>query len=273
MANEHIVLCNEIIVDSTNDTVNFKESGTSRTATLTHGTFFLYGNGSETGDASDGTSNGDFGANLTAAMTAAALVANYTCETYFWTDSTHIATQFQVLTNTGTIQIVTGGTFDLTLLGFSTNTAIASVINSDISASASWVCDQPYVSILNLTRDHSYSQRFSSGGKPYSYALKDQSLDLELLFNNVSKRRAIYSNTTSNETDSFEMFYNTLRKGGYARAYVVEIDGVAYSTDSSSLRIQGVLNLDKTDDFNPAFVQNTTLLYDFGITIREVVAL
>ena len=273
MANEHIVICSEIIIDSTNDIIEFKEAGIARTATLDHGIYFLYGNGAETGTADEGTAKGDLTANITAAMNTESVSAAYVGEVYFWSDSTHIGTEFVLNSSVGTVQLLATSTFPLLYLGFSGDTSIADLISSDVSAAASWMCDQPYVSVLNITRDHSYSQRFSSGGKPYSYSLKDSSVNIEFLFNNVSKRRTIYSDAETNITDSFESFYDTIRKGCYIRLYVVSVVGVAYSTNVSMLRTQGVLNLDKTENFNPKFVGNNSGLYDFGITVQEVVAL
>ena len=273
MANEYLMIASEIRIDSTNDTIQFRESGTLRSATLTHGIYFLYGNGTETGTAADGTDSGDFTANVIAAFDAAAASTTYTGETYFWVDSTHICTQFQLIPSAGTLQVLTSGTFPMGVLGFSTDSAVAAVVNSDISASASWMCDQPYVTILNFERDHSYSQRFSSGGKPYSYALKESAVNITLPFRNVSKRRTSFQWDETNQNDAFETLYDTIRKGGYLRVYVINTTGTGYSTDVNSLRTQGVLNLDKTPNFNPKFVQNNASLFDFDITIREVASI
>lgn len=262
MTCEYAFFSTRITIDSTNKTIDFKRNTTPFTATLTEGNYYIFG---------DGTDDLDLCKNIKDAMENADGSGTYTAGAYIWDTPTRNICELTIGHSADQVQILTSGDLDMSILGFTEDSALAFTAVSDSTPQTIWMSDQPYYSLRNIDIKSNQSMHLSKGGQPYFYrnavAAKNQIFDIK----NTCKRRTLHHDDKSNISDSFETFFEHLSTGVYVKVFV-ESDptSVIYQASLDNVVISGVLNVERMPEFKFSEISPAANLYSWQIPILEV---
>lgn len=262
MAGKYLVFTSEITIDSSNDTIDFKRGTTPTTATLSHGTFYLYGDGSE---------DGDFVKNVVDALEAVSGSVTYSAAAYIWPTYDRNLSEFSIQPSVGQMQFFMTGSFDMNLLGFSEDSALAFSVTSDSSCPTIWMSDQPYVKIRDIQSNQNFNMHMTKGGIPYFYKKAVERKTVSIPIRHTQKRRTMYFDDKLNQLDSFENFYTYLCAGNYVKVLIEDTpNGVIFEASTGNLLIGGVLDIDSMSTFAPTETGVASGLFNWDIPIIEV---
>lgn len=161
------IFCAEIVVESGANTIIF-DDGAARTATITPGSYCLYGDASESGNIDAGDSNGDLLAAIKTAMEAVS-AQTYTLVYTAKVTSGGVTGEVVITQDSGSLHLDSGSTFDMTLLGFPAagqDDGGASVTSS-LSPGATWCSNSPPKIVYGSGAEHPCSQSFAPSGRPF----------------------------------------------------------------------------------------------------------
>lgn len=261
MTCEYAFLSTRITIDSTNKTIDFKRNTTPYTATLTEGNYYVFGNG---------TDDLDLCKNIKEAFETADS-GTYSVNTYIWETKTRNISELTIGHSVDQIQVLTSGTFDMSVLGFTADTALAYSAVSDSNILTIWMSDQPYFSLRNIEVKSNQKMHLSKGGQPYFYrnavTQKNQIFDIK----NTCKRRTLHHDDKENSSDSFETFFEHLSTGVYVKVFVEAMpSGVIFEASLDNVVVSGVLNVERMPEFKFAEISPAANLYSWQIPILEV---
>lgn len=212
----YYVLASEIEITSANNVIKFKEdAGTTRTATIATGTYYLYGPGSEAGDLCKAIAD--------AMTTAPDADADYVVE-YRGVITAGSVTGQVTIRDVGDgfdIQIIASGTtFPLVLIGFPVADSIAeTVIASTLSPSHTWCSDQPPELVDPDGFEVEVAQHVAGGGQRHTFTSSSVREMRRLAFSFVTKDRAYAANATADPARAFESFWKIVNDGRRIRLY------------------------------------------------------
>lgn len=273
------VLAAAITIDDTNDELHFKEDGGSTlVAALTHGTFALYADGSETGNIDTSPDSGDFAANVEAALIAAG-AKTYSVAYRGSVDDSGVTGTVTITANSGTVQIMATSTLPLTILGFpQANTSASLVLTSSRSPSHTWVADQPPQRVDRGIRRAVRHQHVSANNSRSTFTASDDDKLRELAWDHVAGRRALEDKAAafSDEAASFERFWaDVLASGTRFRVYSV---GLSSGTTLELINYDDnylgtyVLDGESIGEFAPARTRMGLDIFGWSVLAAEYVA-
>lgn len=271
------VFAGEIVINSTNKTIDFEENSgaSSWTATLTEGSYCLYGDATETGLISAGDSNGDILAEIKTQMEA---VGANTYTPAWSGDITDGNTTGSVnITSTATnFQILNTGTFDLSILGIpSTGMPSATTdYTSTLSPSYTWLSNQPCEIGIDkagpFSRD--VTQVIAPDGTIFSFSMSSTHKMRQYILSNVTGDRVLTDLSSSDTARAFENFWGLVNTGRQVRVYQAsDSSGTIASLSSANLEDSYVMAEGSLRSFAPQRVAPGLSLFSWPINLREYV--
>lgn len=214
MTINYYVLARELVLTSANNQfIVSEDGGADVTITLTAGSYYLYG---------DGTESGDLCEEIAAQLNAHASLSNtYTCSYTASIDNSAFALTGSVtITTNGTSINVKGSTysgtatFDMYWIGFSrnTNSGLTSV-SGVVSPSITWCPDQPPTLIDGDRVEGQSIQHRGPSGRRHTFVVDDPVEYRALRFDFTTAERAKNSTSWSPYTSSFQLFWEDIRQG------------------------------------------------------------
>lgn len=269
MATEYQAFTSAVeILTGVNDEIDFIEGGTPATATLTKGTYYLYGDGS----VSDDLSKAIVDAMDAASPGALTYLVNVTFNVFesVKPSSTLITTTI----GAASIQVLGTGTFDLEIIGHlnGTPTTTATAIISTRSCSRSWVSNQPSARGLDAGPfERNVMEHVTPDGTSYHFAAGDNFDFRAVEFQYTQDQRTFSQYLSANY--SFEEFWKIANDGRKLKLFqqvASTLTGAIPFLGSSSLVGVYTFTGDSLARFAPERIQPGLAAFSWAVSLRKV---
>lgn len=273
MAIEFYVLAGEVIIDSTNKVIRIEEDNGAQAfdVTLTEGSYWLFGDGSEATDLMKMMQDA-FGSASSSSGAGNEYFFDYVADvepggvTGTVTLAQSGGTNFQIFgahANT---------TFDLTLIGFPQSTSsLSDTLTSPLSPKATWCGTSAQKRIVPGPFEEERFVRVSPGGQVHTFLASDVRKRRRIEFEFESEDRTYEAFSASDTARTYESFHGFVRDGRRIRLYEEDVaSGYELGVlDSADLVDTYVLE----SDFPPMDRdEDPAALYGWSIDLRKYVA-
>lgn len=272
MATTYYLSAAIVIEAGVNDVIIFREDddGTDRTATISAGTYYLYGDGV--------TDSVDILKAIITAMNAGTgVAATYSMDpaTPYLSQSNSTKYTWGIVTDSTSVEIRgadASTTFPLTYIGMTAaNTGFAASFGQDTVPTHNWIADQPSV-ILDPGSSSSKVNRYRTpSGKKHTFVVSDPVERRILEWKYVAAARMWEEDSSGVPERTLENFWQIVRTGLQFRIDAIDLASNLYGSDSTLVGYF-VLGEDECSTFTIDRNDQRSPFYDVRWEVEEYVA-